>query len=253
MIVQSEILKSDTISHAFFTKEGGVSTGLYASLNCGAGSDDVPQAVQQNKQIVCEKLGIPKLKTLYQVHSSQVIVVDENTDITAREQADAMVSKTPGIALGILTADCVPILFADPVHKVIGAAHSGWKGTLGNIAQNVIAKMIALGAERRTISVAVGPAIQQASYEVGPEFPIPFLATNEAYKNYFIPSQNPGHHMFDLTGLVRDQIAALEVKNVDLIPQDTYTQEAAFFSYRRMCHRKESDYGRQISAIALQA
>jgi YfiH family protein len=252
MIIQSENLKSDLISHAFFTKQGGVSTGLYASLNCGAGSDDDPEAVLQNKQRVCAKLGIPKLKTLYQVHSSQVVVVDENTDITAREQADAMVSNTPGIALGILTADCVPILFADPVNKVIGAAHSGWKGTLGNIAQNVIAKMISLGAERATISVAVGPAIQQASYEVGPEFPIPFMATNEAYKKYFKPSLKSGHHMFDLTGLVRDQIAALEIKNVELMAQDTYTDEHSFFSYRRMCHREEPDYGRQISAIALQ-
>lgn len=253
MTIQSDILHDNRVSHAFFTRDGGVSAGIYASLNCGAGSSDDPIAVTENKNRACRTLGVQKLYTLYQVHSSDVVLVDETTDLDNRIKADAMVTATPGIALGILTADCVPILFSDPTNGIIGAAHSGWKGTLGNIAANVIEKMINLGANRNTISVAIGPAIQQASYEVGPEFPGPFQNKDKAFSTYFQPSTNDGHFQFDLTGLVKDQITDLGVKSVELIPLDTYTQEQQFYSYRRMCHRKEADYGRQLSAIALQA
>ena len=252
MMIQSDILKNSQITHGFFTREGGVSTGLYTGLNCGAGSKDDPLAVIENKKRVCQKLGVQTLNTLYQIHSADVVLIDDKTDTETRVQADAMVTTTPGIALGILTADCVPILFSDPVNRVIGAAHSGWKGTLGNIAANVIDKMITLGANRDTISVAIGPAIQQASYEVGPEFPTPFEHKDKSFSQYFRPSVNDGHFQFDLTGFVRDRILSLDVKSVDLIDLDTYTHEQQFYSYRRMCHRKETDYGRQISAIALQ-
>lgn len=254
MIIQSALLKHPGIPHAFFTREGGVSTGIYASLNCGAGSDDAPDSVAENKRRASKQLGIQpeKLVTLYQVHSPNVIMIDHTTDLQNRVKADAMVTRTPGIALGILTADCVPILFSDPINKVIGAAHSGWKGTQGNIAGNVISQMIEIGAARENICVAIGPAIQQASYEVGPEFPDHFTAQDPSLKNYFIPSSNQGHFQFDLTALVKDQIIAEQIKTVDLLHLDTYSDEARFFSYRRMCHQKEEDYGRQLSAIALQ-
>ncbi len=254
MIIQSEALKHSTISHAFFTRAGGVSSGIYASLNCGAGSNDDAEAVTENKRRACHRLGVQpeKLVTLYQVHSPDVLTIDATTELQNRVKADAMVTRTPGIALGILTADCVPILFSDPINKVIGAAHSGWKGTQGNIAGNVISQMIAIGATRENICVAIGPAIQQASYEVGPEFPSHFPADGASHTNYFVPSSNQGHFQFDLTGLVKDQIVAEQVKIVDLLPQDTYSDEARFFSYRRMCHRAENDYGRQLSAITLQ-
>jgi len=254
MIIQSPPLKHPGVTHAFFTRAGGVSTGIYASLNCGAGSDDNANSVMENKRRASEQLGVlpEKLLTLYQVHSPDVITVDHTTDIQNRVKADAMVTRTPGIALGILTADCVPILFSDPINKVIGAAHSGWKGTQGNIAGNVIRTMIEMGADRENICVAIGPAIQQASYEVGPEFPDHFTSQDPSLKNYFIPSPNEGHFQFDLTALVKDQIIAEQVNTVDLLHLDTYCDEARFFSYRRMCHRKENDYGRQLSAIALQ-
>ncbi len=254
MIVQSENLKHPSIAHAFFTRAGGSSTGIYASLNCGAGSDDNSDSVIENKRRASEQLGVQpdRLMTLYQVHSPDVITVDHKTDLQNRVKADAMVTATPGIALGILTADCVPILFSDPINKVIGAAHSGWKGTQGNIGGNVIQQMIALGAKRENICVAIGPAIQQSSYEVGPEFPAHFTNQNPDLKSYFIPASNQGHFQFDLTGLVKDQLIAQDVKSVDLLEMDTYSDETRFFSYRRMCHRKENDYGRQLSAIALQ-
>ncbi|WP_025899719.1 peptidoglycan editing factor PgeF [Sneathiella glossodoripedis] len=252
MIIQSEILKDPCVTHGFFTRRGGVSNGVYAGLNCGAGSDDLPENVQKNKKIVCEKLNADKLKTLYQIHSNRVEIITQQSDVLLREKADAMVTRDPGIALGVLTADCVPILFADTDHRVIGAAHSGWKGTLSNIAANVIENMLELGAKKTSICAAIGPAIQQQSYEVGPEFPAPFLEKNQSSEQYFRPSPKEGHFLFDLTALVRDQLLDLGIKQVDLIARDTYANEQDFFSYRRMCHRNEDDYGRQISAIALQ-
>jgi len=252
-MITSEILISKDIRHSFFTRSGGISSGIYASLNCGAGSDDTPTNVVENKSRAMAMLDLPAsaLRTLYQVHSADVISVDESTDFTTAIKADAMVSTTPGIALGILTADCVPILFADSKNKVIGAAHSGWKGSLGAIGKNVIEAMIKLGAERSEINVAIGPSIQQPSYEVGPDFPNPFLEKDPELRRFFIPSKKEGHWMFDLTGFVQDQISTQNIGKIDRLPNDTYQQEQEFFSYRRMCHRGESDYGRQLSAIAL--
>ena len=252
-MITSKILTSDLIAHGFFTREGGISDGIYSGLNCGAGSNDTAANVTENKRRAMAMLDLPAsaLRTLYQVHSADVISVDAQTDFTAPLKADAMVTRTPGIALGILTADCVPILFADHKNGVVGAAHSGWKGSLGAIAKHVIDAMEALGAERNTINVAIGPSIQQPSYEVGPEFPTPFLEKDRQLRRFFIPSKNTDHWMFDLTGFVQDQIAAESVGQIDRLPNDTYQEEPAFFSYRRMYHRGEADYGRQLSAIAL--
>ncbi|WP_169543058.1 peptidoglycan editing factor PgeF [Sneathiella aquimaris] len=252
-MIKSDIFNESQVSHGFFTRKNGVSNGIYASLNCGAGSNDAIDNVIKNKEIVAKSLLVSpeNLTTLYQVHSSDVLTLTEPVDTENKPKADAMVTNVSGLALGILTADCVPILFADSVNQVIGAAHSGWKGTIGNISKAVIEAMIELGASRSSICCAIGPAIQQASYEVGPDFPAPFIALDPAYKSFFIPSEREKHHMFDLTGFVKMQLLQQNIKAVDLIDNDTCADEEYFYSYRRMCKRGEPDYGRQISAIAL--
>ncbi|MCG8491702.1 MAG: peptidoglycan editing factor PgeF [Sneathiellales bacterium] len=252
-MIKSSVFDETIISHGFFTRQKGVSSGIYASLNCGAGSDDNPEHVLENKKIAANSLGLDltNLATLYQVHSSTVITITDPEQIEERPQADAFVTSLPTIALGILTADCVPILFADPVNRVIGAAHSGWKGTVSNITSNTVMAMEALGAKRDRIVAAIGPAIQQASYEVGPDFPDPFLAINPDNKEFFIPSDREKHHMFDLTGYVYMQLENLGLARIEKIDRDTCKEEDLFYSYRRMCKRGEKDYGRQLSAIAL--
>lgn len=254
MMLTSSVLNNSSFKHAFFTRENGVSKGIYEGLNCGAGSNDDPADVIENKRRAATVLGVPadSLFTLYQIHSAEVITIDGDTDPNTRVKADAMVSKTPGAALGILTADCVPILFADAANKVIGAAHSGWKGSLANISANVINAMTELGAQRENIRAAIGPAIQQNSYEVGPEFSAPFLKVDADNQQFFNPSVRDGHQMFDLTGFVKKQLEGENIQAVDLINRDTCSEEDLFFSYRRMYHKKEADYGRQLSAIALQ-
>jgi purine-nucleoside/S-methyl-5'-thioadenosine phosphorylase / adenosine deaminase len=252
-MIRSDLFDPEIISHGFFTREGGVSTGIYEGLNCGAGSDDSSENVIRNKEQAMEKLGLTgsDLRNLYQIHSTDVVVVDNITDFSQSVKADAMVSKIPGIALGILTADCVPILFADTENKVIGAAHSGWKGSLGGISKNVIDEMIKLGAQRNNIQISVGPSIQQPSYEVGSDFPRPFLEKYAENARFFIPSINEGHFMFDLTGFVSAELEAQQVKSFERLHHDTYQLADQFFSYRRMCHKGEADYGRQLSAISL--
>ncbi|MBL4665936.1 MAG: peptidoglycan editing factor PgeF [Sneathiella sp.] len=253
-MITSPVLDNTHAKHAFFTRENGVSDGIYKGLNCGAGSNDKPENVKENKRRAAKILGVSleKLATVHQVHSADVITVDNDTTLETRVKADAMVSKTPGIALGILTADCVPILFVDPSNKVIGAAHSGWKGSVANIGANVIDAMIDLGAQRENICAAIGPAIQQSSYEVGPEFNAPFLELDAENRRFFKPSARHGHHMFDLTGFVKQQLETENIHAVDLIDRDTCSDDHLFFSYRRMTHMKEADYGRQLSAITLQ-
>jgi len=252
-MIKSPVFDETILSHGFFTREHGVSSGVYSGLNCGAGSDDKPENVKKNKEIAANFLGVEtdKLATLYQIHSSNVITITNPSQITERPQADAHVTNLPGIALGILTADCVPILFADPTNRVIGAAHSGWKGTVGNITSNVITAMEALGAKRENIVAAIGPAIQQSSYEVGPDFPEPFLAIDPDNRKFFVPSDREKHHMFDLTGYVYMQLEKAGLARIEKIDRDTCKEEDRFFSYRRMCKRGEKDYGRQLSAIAL--
>lgn len=252
-MLTSPNLTDDRIAHAFFTREGGVSEGLYRGLNCGSGSKDDPAKVIENRRLAMQMLGLDAgaLRTVHQVHSSTVVVIDEGTPPGFRPEADAMVTRQTGVALGILTADCVPLLFADVESGVIGAAHSGWKGTLGGIGAKVVEAMVDLGADRARIQAAVGPSIAQDSYEVGPEFPAPFLAVDPAAERFFIPSQRPGHYMFDLAGFVRAGLEPLGIGGIVHVDRDTFAEEALFYSYRRMTKRGEADYGRQLSAIAL--
>lgn len=240
------------IRHGFFTREGGISTGIYAGLNVGIGSSDARSAVEENRARVAAWFGLPvtRLATQHQVHSPDVTVISD-PDHLPRNQADAMVTNRPGIILGVLTADCGPILFADGEAGVIGAAHAGWKGALDGVLEATIAEMEKLGARRARIVAALGPSIAQPHYEVGPEFVERFVARNADDKRYFIPSATPGHAMFDLPALTVDRLAAAGVQASSL-GLSTYPDEARFFSYRRTTHRKEPDYGRQISAIAIE-
>lgn len=242
------------IRHAFFTRVGGVSGGLYASLNVGFGSDDEQENVRRNRERAMAALGgAGALNTVYQIHGREVAVADAAWDPKAAPKADAMVTDRPGIAIGILTADCAPVLFADPQNRVIGAAHAGWRGAVAGVLRATVEAMERLGADRRSIRAAVGPTIAQASYEVGPEFPAPFVAEDPANKRFFRPSVRTGHHMFDLTGYVAGRLVALDIAQAEVLNRDTCAEEDLFFSYRRTTLRKEADYGRELSAIVIES
>ncbi len=244
-------LEPSGIRHGFFTKVGGVSDGIYASLNVGLGSNDDAEKVLENRRRVAAWFGQPleRLATVHQIHSTDVIVMDDRYDGT-RPQGDAMVTATPGLIIGVLAADCGPILFADAKAGVIGAAHAGWKGALGGIAENVIGAMISLGASLENITAALGPSIGPASYEVGPEFVERFVTQDPRFERYFTPSAKAGHAMFDLPSLTTQRLldAGVRAENLAI---DTYPDQHRFFSYRRTTHAREPDYGRQISAIAI--
>ncbi len=239
------------IRHGFFTRKGGVSEGLYAGLNVGIGSDDDREKVVENRTRVAAWFGlaVEKLATVHQVHSPDVFVVDE-TYAGERPKVDAMVTSVPGVALGVLAADCGPILFADGENGVIGAAHAGWKGALTGVLENTIEAMISLGAGRQNITAILGPSIGPASYEVGPEFVDRFLEHDPSYETFFTPSSNAGHSMFDLPSLTIRRLTEAGVR-AESLGLDTYPDAERFYSYRRTTHAKEPDYGRQISAIAL--
>jgi YfiH family protein len=242
------------VAHAFFTRRGGVSGGIYASRNCGLGSSDEQAAIVENRERCRRALaGAGRLVTIYQVHSCDVLQVEEPWEAEAAPKADAMVTDRPGIALGILTADCAPILFVDPDEGIIGAAHAGWKGAFGGIAVATVAAMERLGADRSRIRAAIGPCIGRASYEVGPEFRDRFLASDPAHAAWFGPSRpdRPDHAMFDLPGFAAAGLEAAGVGSVEVLPHDTAAEEGLFFSYRRATLRGEPDYGRQMSAIVL--
>ncbi len=241
-----------SIPHGFFTREGGVSEGIYASLNCGPGSADDPQAVRENRRRVAAYFGNDAgLVTLYQIHSPQVITVDKTWDMRDPPQADAMVTNRPGIILGVLTADCGPVLFADERAGVVAVAHAGWKGAISGVLDNTIEAMETLGAQRKAIHAAIGPCIAQESYEVGPEFYQQFIGQNTLYGTFFTPSQKSDHYLFDLARFIRHRLTQSGLQDVELLAMDSYHDEARFFSYRRATHRGEADYGRQISAIML--
>jgi YfiH family protein len=239
------------IRHGFFTRQGGVSQGIYRGLNVGIGSNDDQDAVTENRTRVANWFGLPleRLATVHQIHSPDVTTVESNHD-GARPQCDALVTRTPGIVLGVLSADCGPILFSDPEAGVIGAAHAGWKGALGGVLENTIEAMEKLGARREHIMACLGPSISQANYEVGPEFIDRFLSFDPAYQTYFAESHNTGHAMFDLQRLTVDRLLNAGVKAHSL-GICTYPDTERFFSYRRTTHAAEPDYGRQISAIAI--
>ncbi|RAU23108.1 peptidoglycan editing factor PgeF [Paramagnetospirillum kuznetsovii] len=254
MITLSALNDFTRIRHGFFTREGGVSEGIYASLNCGAGSKDDPKAVVENRRRAMALLDLPveALCTVYQTHSSDVVVVTEPLAAGQPARADAMVTNRPGIALGILTADCAPVLLADGKAGIVGAAHAGWKGALGGVLDNTVKAMVALGAKPANIVAAMGPCIGHRSYEVGPEFPAPFLAEDKANLDFFAPSPRERHALFDLPGYISRKLAGLGVIEVTRVPADTLRDGSRFFSYRRATLNGEPDYGRQLSAIVLE-
>lgn len=244
-------LASPRVEHAFFGRPGGVSRGLYAGLNCGPGSGDDRADVLENRRRAMAALGGVKLVTLYQIHSAKAVTITAPWEIGESPQADAMATKLPGIALGILTADCAPVLLADAGAGVIGAAHAGWKGAIGGVTDSVIAAMVELGASPARITAAIGPCIAQASYEVDSGFHDNFLASDAANERFFVASNREGHFRFDLEGYVAMRLSRAGVTNVVRLGADTYTRDDRFFSFRRATHRGEADYGRDLSAITL--
>jgi YfiH family protein len=252
MKVESQALaKLTNIRHAFFTREGGVSEGIYASLNGGIGSNDDYAHVQENRRRMAEAVGATHLITCYQIHSADVVVAGKAWSREDAARADGIVTRTKNLAVGASAADCGPLLFADAQAGIVAAAHAGWKGALDGIAEATVAKMEELGARRENIVAAIGPLIRQQSYEVGPEFVTRFRETDASYERFFAPSPNAGHAMFDLAGLIRLRLERAGVGQIDDLGLDTYADEKRFFSYRRTTHRREPDYGRQIAAISL--
>ena len=252
--IEAENLKQlPGIRHGFFTREGGVSTGIYAGLNCGLGSKDEPALVMENRRRVAGHLGADHggVVTLYQVHEATALTV---TGIVPRDglpKADAVVTATPKLAIGVLTADCTPVLFADVTARVVGAAHAGWRGAVAGILESTIAEMERLGARRGQIRAAVGPTISQDAYEVGPEFEAEVVALSPAYARYFRVSRSGGRAHFDLPGFVAGRLTAAGVGSIELAAPCTRANESKFFSYRRSQALQEADYGRQISAIVV--
>jgi polyphenol oxidase len=241
------------LRHAFFTREGGVSDGVYASLNGGLGSNDDPVNVAENRRRMAEQMGVPlqRLLSVFQIHSPDAAVATGPWQGAARPRADAIVTHTEGLAIGITAADCGPILLVDPNARVIGAAHAGWKGALSGILESTVEAMEKLGAERSGVVAAIGPLIRQHSYEVGGEFVERFLQADAENALFFIPSAREGHAMFDLAGFIRMRLENAGVLMIDDIGADTYSDER-FYSYRRSVHRGEPDYGRHVHAIVME-
>lgn len=237
------------ISHGFFTRRGGVSGGMYAALNVGRGSDDDAAHVAENRERVRRLLGAASLCTPYQVHGARAVRAGLEFDAARPPEADALVTDIPGVAVGVVTADCVPVLLADPEAGVVAAAHAGWRGTLAGVVESTLTLMETLGARRNAIRAAVGPAIAQDSYEVGEELRDAFLAGSPGDAARFRSGARPGKFLFDLPGTVAARLAAAGVSADLSCARDTLADEARFFSYRRTTQRGEPDYGRQMSAI----
>jgi YfiH family protein len=242
------------LRHAFFSRDGGVSEGIYAGLNGGVGSNDDPANVAENRRRMAEQMGVTTehFLTVFQVHSPDVVVASAPWGTSSRPRADALVTRTEGLAIGVTAADCGPILLVDPNARVIGAAHAGWKGALSGIVESTVEAMEKLGAERADIVAAVGPLIRQPSYEVGNEFVERFLDADAENALFFLPATREGHAMFDLAGFIRTRLENAGVPVIDDIGVDTYSDQR-FFSYRRSVHRGEPDYGRHVHAIVLEA
>lgn len=254
MITLEPLASLPGIAHGYFTRAGGVSEGLYASLNCGLGSGDDLEAVAENRRRAADRLGLAadRLVTCYQIHSAHVVRVEAPWSPAASPRADGLVTDRPGVMLGVLAADCAPVLFADPEAGVIGVAHAGWKGAVGGVAEATVAAMEALGARRGAIHAAIGPCIAQPSYEVGPEFPDPFLAQDPDNRRFFVAGCRADRWQFDLPGYLLSRLQRLGLAAVAVSGRDTQAEEADFFSYRRATLRGERAYGRGLSAIALQ-
>jgi hypothetical protein len=241
------------IQHAFFTREGGVSHGIYASLNGGVGSDDRPQSVTENRARMAAALSVAagRLITAYQVHSPDVVVAEAPWSESERPRADGIVTRVPGLAIGISTADCGPVLFADSEARIIGAAHAGWRGALTGVLEATLTAMEKLGAKRTRVVAALGPMIRQPNYEVGPDLVDRFLAADRDNKQFFTPAGRAGHAQFDLPGYIAARLKRAGLSEVEDLGHCTYADPARFFSYRRATHRAEPDYGRHVNAIAL--
>ena len=247
------LLTTPGVSHAFFTREGGVSGGVYGSLNGGVGSRDAPSAVAENRRRMAVALGVRtgQLLVPYQIHSADVIVVDALWPPNERPRADGLVTKTAGIALGVTGADCGMILFSDARAGVIGACHAGWKGALTGVLEATLDTMVSLGAVRADICAVLGPTIGPASYEVGAEFVARFVEASPSYARFFDESIRSGYSLFDLPGFIGMRLIGAGIGKFKNLGFDTYSNEERFFSYRRSVHRHEDDYGRLVSAIAL--
>lgn len=255
MMISAEVLEpSAGLRHGFFTRRGGVSRAPYDSLNCGLGSDDGPGCVATNRARATERLGFAgaPLMTVRQVHSARCVIVEQNWPGGAPPEADALVTRTPGLVLGVLSADCAPVLLADPDARVIAAAHAGWRGAKAGILEATLAAMAQLGARPGRVIAAIGPCIRQASYEVGFEFRAAFTADEPEADGLFHPSAREAHFMFDLAGYVHRRLAALDLAAIEVLPFDTAAEADQFFSYRRTTLNGGGDYGRGLSAIALE-
>jgi purine-nucleoside/S-methyl-5'-thioadenosine phosphorylase / adenosine deaminase len=251
--VELDILKAPGLAHGFFTRRGGVSQGVYESLNGGVGSKDDPAHVAENRARMAHRLGIAAENLLvpFQIHSADAHAVSAPFANGERPRCDGLVTATRGLALGVTGADCGIVLFADPEHRIIGAAHAGWKGALTGVLEATIAAMEAIGAQRQTIVAALGPMIGPESYEVGPEFFARFLEAAPDNAQFFRPSARPAHFMFDLPRFIDLRLRTAGIAHVGNCGIDTYSDETRCFSYRRSVHRSEPDYGRLVAAIAL--
>jgi hypothetical protein len=249
-----EVIHAPTLAgtaHGFLGRRGGVSTGVLAGLNVGLGSDDEPEAIAENRRRAAEAV-LPggRLVSVFQVHGAEAVTVADPWADAARPHADALVTDRPGLALGIVTADCAPVLLADVAAGVVGAAHAGWKGAIGGVTDATLVAMERLGARRERIAAAIGPCIARASYEVDDAFARRFDAADPANERFFAPGK-PGHHQFDLEAYVAHRLAIAGVTRIAALGLDTYADESRFFSFRRATHRGEPTYGRQISIIGL--
>ena len=253
MKVEAPLLALAGIRHAFFTRTGGVSTGFYESLNGGTGSRDAAANVTENRARMAAALGVepPYLLTAYQTHSPDVVVVEAPWAPENRPRADAIVTRMQGLAIGVTTADCGPVLFAEPRARVIGVAHAGWRGALTGVVESTVAAMERLGAKRDQIRAAIGPMIRQSNYEVGPDLIARFHADDAQSQRFFTPAARDGHALFDLAGYVAARVKRMGVSQIEDLGLCTYAAPSRFFSYRRTTHRAEADYGRHINAIAL--
>lgn len=251
---QVEALRSEllaTFPHAFLGRRGGVSTGIFESLNCSLGSEDIREHVLENRRrAIAAVLPDAKLARVYQIHSPDVVTVTGSIDQDNPPKADALVTDRPGFLLAVQTADCVPVLFADAAAGVVGAAHSGWKGAFTGVNENTILAMEALGADRSHIACAIGPCIAQKSYEVDDGFFARFAEANPENERFFAAGK-PGHHQFDIEGYVASRLAGAGITRVHCLGEDTYSQPDRFFSYRRSCHRGEPGYGGQMALIGV--
>ena len=253
--ITSPLLEHPSLAHGFFTRGGGVSTGLYASLNGGTGSRDDRAAVVENRRRMAEALGVSadRLVMPHLVHSPDAVIVTGPFTDADRPRCDGLATRTPGLALGVTGADCGTVLFADPEAGVIGACHAGWKGAFTGVLESTVEAMLLLGARLASITAILGPTIGQASYEVGPEFKARFCDADTALSAFFTGSARQNHYLFDLPGFIGHRVLATGVGGFEDLALDTYADEDRFYSYRRASHRGEADYGRLVAAIALRA